>query len=182
MSVAMFERNGPWTEEEYLALDDTSGRVELFDGSLHMTPAPTLRHQNIAAELLIALRPAARAVGLNAFETINVRLKDARLTIPDLAIIEDIDLDTSVVDASAVRMVCEITSRSNAATDRVLKMHYYAAAKIGWYLIAEQDTQHLHLHRLHGVSYVEEAVAKPGEVLRLTEPVVAEIHPEQLYA
>jgi Uma2 family endonuclease len=180
MTAAIFGHGGPWTEEEYLALGETPERVELFDGSLYVTPAPTPRHQNISGELLVALRPAARAAGLHVLEAVNVRLKHGRIPIPDLVITSDIDFDELVIDAVAVKLVCEIISPSNASADRVLKMQFYAAAGIPWYLLVEQDTGALHLHRLSGAHYVEHSVTKPGAVLRLTEPVTADIDPERL--
>ena len=62
MTAAVFGHDGPWTEEEYLSLDETSQRVELFDGSLHVTPAPTPRHQNISRRITgNVLRAAGRA-------------------------------------------------------------------------------------------------------------------------
>jgi len=59
-------------------------------------------------------------------------------------------------------------------------MHYYAAARIPWYLLVEQRSGTLRLHRLDGTHYLEHAVAKVGDTLRLTEPVDAEIRPESL--
>jgi Uma2 family endonuclease len=73
--------------------------------------------------------------------------------------------------------VCEIVSPGNAATDKVLKMHYYAAAGIPWYLLVEQDTGALHLYRLDGDRYREETVVSAGGVLRLTDPVTVELDP-----
>ncbi|BCJ66449.1 Uma2 family endonuclease [Polymorphospora rubra] len=181
MSGAITQRAEPWTEEEYLALGDAFRRAELFDGGLHLPPAPTLRHQVIAHRLAEELDGGGRTAGLLTFHSVNVRLRAARLTIPDVVVTEVITLTEPAVNASAVRLVGEVVSPTNAAIDLVLKMHYYAAAKIGWYLIVEQDTKSLRLYRLHGVSYVEHAVARPGEVLRLTEPVVADIRPEDLH-
>jgi Uma2 family endonuclease len=180
MSAAVFEHDGPWTDEEYLALGETSQRVELFDGSLHVTPAPTPRHQNISGELRAALRTPVREAGLRVLEAVNVRLRPGRILIPDLVVTGEIDFDDPNIEAHDVRLVCEIVSPSNAATDRVLKMHYYAVAGIEWYLLIEQRNGTLHLYRRQGRHYVEQSVAKAGEVLELTEPVRAAIRPEEL--
>jgi len=182
MTAAGFGHGGPWTGEDYLALrnDEIPERVELFDGSLHVTPAPTPYHQHMSGELRAALRPAVRAAGLNVLEAVNVRLKSGRIPTPDLVITDDIDFHELVIDGRAVRLVCEIISPSNASTDQVLKMHYYATAQIPWYLVVEPDTATMCLYRLDGTHYVEHATAKPGQPLRLTDPVVAEIDPADL--
>lgn len=181
MTSAIFGHGRPYTEEDYLALGETPERVELFDGSLLVTPAPTPRHQFISGELLLALRAGARAAGLHVLEAVNVRLRPGRMPIPDLVIVAgDIDFDELVIDAAAVRLVCEIVSPSNGSADKVLKMHHYAVAGIPWYLLVEQETGALHLHRLDGDKYREHSVTGPGGVLQLSDPVTATITPELL--
>jgi Uma2 family endonuclease len=178
--TAAFEHVLPWTEEEYLALGETADRVELFDGSLYVTPAPTPRHQNVSRRLAAALDAGADEAGLHVFEGVNVRLRSGRIPIPDLVITSDIDVDDPVVPANAVRLVCEVISPNNAAADKVLKMHYYATAGIGWYLLVEQETATLHLYRLDGGTYREHSVTQVGQILRMIEPVVVDIDPAQL--
>jgi Uma2 family endonuclease len=181
MSAEAFAHTFPWTEEEYLALGETLDRVELFDGSLLVSPAPTPAHQELSAELRSVLKPAARLAGLRVYEAVNVRLKSGRITIPDLVVVDPVDPSASVVDALAVRLICEIVSPSNAGTDRVLKRHYYAEAGIEWYLLVEQDPElALALLRLETGGYVEHAVGRPGRPLRLVEPVAVEIDPGTL--
>ncbi|MGC4887626.1 Uma2 family endonuclease [Micromonospora sp. DT227] len=182
MTAAVFDHDGPWTEEEYLSLGETQQRVELFDWSLYVTPGPTPLHQNISGELRAMLRTPARKAGLRVLEAVNVRLRPGRIPIPDLVITNDIDLRVPVIEASDVRLVCEVISPSNAATDKVLKMHFYAAAQIEWYLLIEQDTLTMHLYRRQDAHYVEHAVAKRGDTLDLIRPVRATIRPEDLLA
>jgi Uma2 family endonuclease len=177
---AIFGRGLPMSEEEFLALGEAPERVELFDGSLFVTPAPTPRHQHLSRKLANALDSGAEAAGLHVLEAVNVRLRPGRMPIPDLVIAADIDFDELVVDAVSVRLVCEIISPSNASADKVLKMHYYAAAGIPWYLLVEQETGALHLYELAGSHYTEHSVTKPGETLQLTEPVTALLTPEML--
>lgn len=54
-----------WTESEYLAIGETPERIELFDGSLHVSPDPLPRHHYVAVELTASLRPAVRRAGLH---------------------------------------------------------------------------------------------------------------------
>jgi len=179
MTTAILSDGLPITEEDYLALGETADRIELFDGSLHMTPRPTTTHQHVLFELGAELRAPARDVGYRVLPEPNLRLKRDRITNPDLVITTDMEHKLTL-DADSVLLVCEITSPSNAATDKVLKMHYYAAAGIPWYLLVEQETATLHLYALVDDTYVEKSVARPGERLPLTDPVVAVLDPIEL--
>jgi Uma2 family endonuclease len=169
-----------WTESEFLAIGETPERIELFDGSLHVTPDPLPRHQYMASQLLNAMNAPSRRAGLFAFGGLNIRLHPGHIRIPDFVITSEIDFDELVVDASSVPLICEILSPSNQATDRIHKMRYYAEAGIPWYLLVEPKTGVLELYRLDGDRYTAHATAAPGELLEITEPVAVTIDPADL--
>jgi Uma2 family endonuclease len=143
-------------------------------------PGSTPRHQYVAAELAALLGAAAAKAGLHALRAVNVRLGPARIAVPDVVVTAGIDFDELVVDAAAVRMVCEILAPETSATDRVVKMHDYAAAGIRWYLLADPGSGMLRRYELAGTAYREHSVTQAGELLRLTDPVAATIDPADL--
>lgn len=169
-----------WSESEFLAIGETPERIELFDGCLHVTPNPSLGHQRISTKLAIILTPPAEKRGLFFHEAINVRLRTGRIPIPDLAITTEVDFGDVVADVATVLLVGEILPPSNATTDKVLKMRYYAEAGIPWYLPVEPETATLRLHRLDDGVYTEHAIGTPGEPLEITEPVAVTIDPADL--
>jgi Uma2 family endonuclease len=145
-----------------------------------VSPLASPPHQRISRRLANAFDPGAEAVGLEVLEAVNIRLKPGRIPIPDIVVVEPVGPDP-VIDASVVRLVCEIVSPSNPATDRVLKMHYYAEAKIPFYLLVQDRPRvTLSLSRLDSDGYREECVATPGHPLRMTEPFRLTLDPADL--
>lgn len=179
MSLAMASHPLPWTEEEFFALGETDERIELLDGSLILSPSPTRSHQQLSRRIANALE-LGTTDALWVAEAVNVRLRPRRILIPDIVVgVGDGDI---VIESRDVRLVGEVVSPGNAATDRVLKMQLYAAAGIPWYLLVDRDgiDVTLSLFRLEGAQYVTESVAKGGEILHLVEPVRADLDPARL--
>lgn len=171
----------PLTEADYLAMGDGRHRVELFDRGLVVSPAPDLRHQRVVRRLANAVESVAAPVGFCVHHGVNVRLGVDRIMIPDL-VVTDADDEGAILDAERVALVGEVVSPRNSRVDRVLKMQLYAIARIPWYLLVEQDgdSHSLRLHRLDGAHYVEDAVAKAGETLSVTEPFRWAMDPSDL--
>jgi Uma2 family endonuclease len=178
VTAAIDGHRGPWTEEAFLALGETRDRIELFDGSLIVTPAPDVPHQQIARRIANRLENAADS-DIEVVEGINIRLKTGRIFIPDVVVAIDPEL---VTPAERVLLVTEVVSPGNAGNDRVLKFELYARAGIPWYLLAELNGSSLSLalYRLDHGRYVEHAVAKSGESLILRQPMTVELDPAAL--
>ena len=147
-------------------------RIELLDGSLIVSPAPSVAHQQLARRLAHLLEEGA-GPDLVVVEAVNVRLRSGRIVLPDVVVAQEGSL--TVFDASEIELVAEVVSPGNAAADRVVKMQLYALAGIRWYVLAQVEPIELRLYRLDDGHYVEHEVVGKGGTLRLTEPVQVDL-------
>lgn len=170
--VDLFDHDGPWSEQDFLALPEDR-RIELLDGELLVSPAPGRPHQRLSFRLAVAL-DAAAPEGFEVLEAINVRVAPGKILIPDVVVATNPGADLVVTDAADVAMVAEIVSPGSVSTDRAVKPHLYAAAGIVSYLRVELDPAGLAAvaYRLQGGRYRE--IAR-GERIQLVEPFRCEL-------
>lgn len=149
---------------EWLGLPDGDGtRVEVIQGDIAVSPGPAFSHNRIITGIMTALINAKTADPAFAWESEQVTNLDLYLNdegfIPDLLIIDieraaemDAD-DLKLLQPGDVAMVVEVTSPSNANSDRepgpqhrtkngnIIKSKWtgYARGGIPYYLLVDRD-------------------------------------------
>lgn len=83
-AVDVFDREGPWTQEAYLALP-ADGRVELVDGTLLVGPSTTPDRAQAVQSLRDAL-DGALPEGLKVIGSVPIRLGPDCVLVPDLVV------------------------------------------------------------------------------------------------
>jgi len=137
-----------YTLEDLLALPPDAPRVELLDGVIHVTPSPTLGHQNIASLVWAWLHRHAPA-HLRAVQAVGVALAANTSRQPDVILHRaSVALSLSFLMPHDVVLAVEIVSPGTRRTDRFAKPGEYAAAGIPYYWRIEQDPIHLYAYRL----------------------------------
>ncbi|MFB7246768.1 restriction endonuclease [Streptomyces populi] len=125
-----------WEEMEW----PEGSKVEIIEGIITVSPAPAYRHNVIAARIqrrLYSVIPEDWEV----FQTLAVAVPSRLgMLIPDIVVApvrEGTDTDTHI-PAALAELVVEVTSKTNARTDRVSKPAAYAAAGIPFYLLVDR--------------------------------------------
>ena len=173
-------RQGAWTEEEYLEIEDAClGKVEFAAGALEFLTLPDLRHarlcQRIADLFRRLLEPVGRGEVLGSELTCKVlrghpRWED-RDRIPDMtALRPHPPLEDGYPLAAGLLAVAEVVSpdRESVERDHVVKRTEYAAAGIPEYWIIDGTDPEapfvLVLTLPDGTDeYVEHGTFRPGE-------------------
>lgn len=113
---------------------------EVWDGVLHMNPAPNMRHGRMALDLAIALRPLAEAVGLEVLLEMNlIAIGEAGWNdyrIPDLMVYRP-EVDAGRGVQGAPELAVEFRSPGD---DSYRKLPFYEQIGTGEVLIIDRDT------------------------------------------
>jgi Uma2 family endonuclease len=130
----------PWTAEDLYALPEDGMRHELLDGTLLVSPPPSVPHQ-LAARRLVAALAAAAEPDLEVLEAVGVAVP-AGLLVPDVVVARATAVHAAnrELRADDVLTVAEIVSPSSRTSDRRWKPEAYAEAGIGTFLRVELDT------------------------------------------
>jgi Uma2 family endonuclease len=164
----------PWTTDALYALPEDGMRHELLDGTLLMTPPPSVPHQ-LAARRLVAVLADAAPGDVDVLEAVGVALP-AGLLVPDVVIARAVAVHTATRElaASDVLAVAEIVSPSSRTSDRRWKPEAYAEAGIGVFIRVELDTAagqpEVLVHELAAGAYRVTAVARASEPTTVAVP------------
>ncbi len=136
MSVAAAHPQ-PWTVEDLYALPNDGMRHELLDGTLLVSPPPSVSHQLAARRLVEALLRAAPA-DVEVLEAVGIALP-AGLLVPDVVVAcaDAVHRAGRELTATDVVAVAEVVSPSSRTNDRRWKPEAYAEAGIATYLRVE---------------------------------------------
>lgn len=141
-----------WTVDDLP--DDVDFRYELVDGSLLVSPPPELRHQEVAAELLLLLRPVLPQ-RWRAVLTPGVHFDQRNYREPDVVVYQRSASVKNKIEPADVVLAVEVMSPSSVSNDRVSKPAQYATAGIAHYWRLELDPLVLVTHVLDGDVYRE---------------------------
>jgi Uma2 family endonuclease len=128
---------------------------EMWDGVLHMTPAPSLEHQRILDELIIFLGRQLASTARGILRSgINVFRENADYRIPDLTFVgagREHLFHQDGVRGGGPDAVIEIRSPEDETYD---KLPFYAAIGTREVIVVNRDTKQPEIYRLAGSHYV----------------------------
>lgn len=141
-------------------------RDEMWEGVLHMAPAPSREHQRILDDLIIFLRPLLKKrgrgtlqSGINVFDEVSPR---ENYRIPDLTFVasgRESVLAEDGIRAGGPDAVIEIRSPGDESYD---KLPFFASLAVREVIVIDRDTKKPEIFRLAGSQYVAVAIDREG--------------------
>jgi Uma2 family endonuclease len=128
---------------------------EMWEGVLHMTPAPSNEHQRILDELIMFLGRHLRDTKRGTLRSgINVFKSSDNYRIPDLTFVtkgREVIFSSDGVRGGGPDAVIEIRSPEDETYE---KLPFYAALGIREAIVIDRDTKRPEIFRLAGAQYV----------------------------
>ena len=173
----------PWgramTFDELDALPDDGRRHELIDGTLLVTPAPSLDHQGVLGKLFLLMSAAVTQDLRVVFAPADVRVGDNTNLQPDLLVTEAVNATGKNLQVAPLLAV-EVLSPSTKHIDRGLKKVVYESLGAPSYWIVDPFRPSVTAWELVDGRYVEAGHAEGDEPLVLERPFPVRIVPQEL--
>jgi Uma2 family endonuclease len=154
MAMRSADRHGWTLEEVERGIAERPGhlpRLELVDGALLVTPAPSNRHQRIIGTLYIPLARyvAAESLGEVLPGPCAVRLEPESYVEPDLIVVPAVDgkRQRSDLSVTSLLLAVEILSASSARHDRITKRKLFQRAAVPNYWIVDGESETFEIWR-----------------------------------
>lgn len=157
------------TYEQFRQLPNDGKRYELIHGEVHLTPAPTTRHQAVLQNLSVNL--ASHVINNRLGEVwtapLDVRLSEHTALQPDLIFISNARAGIIQENwiAGAPDLVVEVLFPSTAAYDRATKLPVYAEAGVPEVWLIDPQAKTVDLLKLQGHKYLVETSLASDQVL-----------------
>lgn len=158
-----------WTYADYCRIPADRKRHQIVDGRHFVSPAPSLRHQEVALRLAMELVRAVedRRRGRVFVAPVDVHLAPGTIVQPDLVVLST--RHTSRIGQKKITgapdLLVEILSPSHRTFDTVLKRERYERAGVRELWLVDPDADSLVQLVLRRGRYVE--VATDGPIVRL---------------
>jgi Uma2 family endonuclease len=134
-----------WVAADLDDLPDDGNRYEVIDGELHVTPAPSLDHQDAAGRLYRIVAPYVefQRCGYTVVGPADVTFSPARSVQPDLFVMPRTTERRPKTFAEVGRqlLAVEVLSPSTARWDRVNKRRLYRQQNVPEYWIVDLDAR-----------------------------------------
>lgn len=178
-TVTTLPRGMAFRRQDLASMPDDGRRYEVIEGTLLVTPAPSLRHQWVSSSLINLLQLAAPAALRVLHAPTDVVLDDANALQPDLLVVR---ADNIKHPDNPLRplLVVEILSPSTRLVDLTLKRSRYQTAGCPSYWVVDPDEPSLTAWDLVESVYVERGHVAGEDSLSLAAPFDVTITPARL--
>lgn len=154
------------TAEEYLALPETTQRMDLIDGKVIVSPSPIQAHQTAVHRTARHIEDLAPN-GMIVVSPMDLRLDDKNVPQPDVFWVSDTNTNCHLIDGKYWQgppdLLVEVLSPSTAYRDYGDKFQLYERSGVLEYWIEDAVSRFVQVYALENGKYVRLGAFGPGE-------------------
>lgn len=155
--MAIIQKTTGLTYEDYCQLPDDRNRYEIIDGVLHVSPAPSEKHQRAVTGLIVQVGPhvISGRLGRIYVAPLDIVLATNSVVQPDLVYIsrERLAILTEANVQGAPDLAVEVLSPSTRSYDLRQKRDAYARFGVRYYWLVDPIAQTIEAYELLGDTY-----------------------------